>query len=1755
MFRPATLSCFAFIMLLLGQVAPLAPRPSVAKASRPLARGLQAPAVALAAPDNTVVTESFKNSTPDNSGWVLGGSAYLTSNQDEPVLDNDPAGQGWLRFNRPYEQYAVGSAYYDQPLAATQPLTVSFDYACWGGAAFSSYPQGADGLSFFLFDGASSGFTPGGSGGSLGYTGMPNAYLGVGLDEWGNFSDGNGGPGSAPNSVAVRGSAASSWFMGATPAAAPTPLCDINAFSRPSPGNTGSQHIVITLTPVASSMLVTVQRQSTADGPVQTIIDHYDVGQISGQGSRPATIKFGFAGAVGTGSDAHEISNLSVTTAAAISTPTATPTPPSTPITTTGVGTQYDVSAVQNAALVSGTVDTGNHCDDCSTQVTLPFSYTLYDQSFGSAYVTSNGQLDFTAPPDESGSNDTLPDTAATDAIFAHWGDLRTDTNQLDDSPSGVYTTVSGAAPNRMFTIEWRATSYAIGTPVNFEIRLYEGSTQFDLVYGTVDQGGASATVGVQQGSGDSYTQFESNTVNSLAAGLGLHFALNADTPPGPPPLPTPTGVGTQYDITPTQGMTVSPGVDDTGNHCDDCSTQVTLPFSYTLYGQQAGSAYVISNGQLDFTGPPDESFDGSSGLPDTAATDAIFAHWGDLRTDGTQADGSPSGIYTTLSGQAPNQIFTIEWRANYYDTGEPLDFAIRLYENTTRFDVIYNSVQEGGASATVGVQEASGTSYTQLENYAGGLTDGLGLTFTLSSAPPRQATQPLSPTSTEQPAVAPNRASAQIAKASTTPSPIAGTDLTNLDSDTAQYIQGTNGRTHLRLYNAPVGIPDLNSAWRLRGTDLQADAPSATGLATAAHLPFGLRFARRNNDRGLASLTNESGVTLGVGLSLGRDSAPVLVPGRIHGNAVTYSDVSVATITPTIPIVAPPATATPTSTATATPTPTALGVPTILTTNTPTAVAGTPTVTMNSTVPSPSATAITPTTTATATNSPSSTRIPAITPTSVISASATRITSTGTATLTSTPSPPVTTTAPVTSAAAATTSASSPVAANSDLTLRPSFSGLDARLAIHDAKIRKPFVLALTLDPRTRAVQDADGTIRVTRAMTDYVGRDATPYVTDVTEYVVQRPVATDSSADPLAPVHPGATSMLLMDAASSHPKIALTVDPSWLRDRGRVFPVNLDIPVTTGDAATHTDLFGTVNSCKPNVPAMQTGIAVGRDLRCTDHGLLRFDLSSVASDMPIISATLRLYTPAYTRGTAVQVYQNIPPSNPVAMNPSWRPPTWRGAPAVLPGAQGIRQGSGDGHWQTWDVTSLVRSWVHDPASNGGMTLATDGVPALFASSLGAANSDPATAPSLDVTYAAAPAANPSFNEGASSIYGVSGAFTADPSCQGQNPAGACIPNYGGTMDVSTIAQAPDDGSNGGVGGSYMRFSVRLSCANAAPGRNWWNGGDANHVKAYDLLKAAYAAHLIPIVLLEADNNCNGTGRFQTNPGVWQQEAGNFIDQMPVTNGWPRHLPMTYFEIANEVNFAPAQFASRYKTIFAQASVGLKKALKRRDGRVAAADASKFRATTSGMLYPQTTGYTGACLAKDKNSSGAFNLHYAVDAVGLAESSAYGLGSGNLAVAVHPYTYATQAGQGYWRNYYAPHNGQQNHWPEQCRDLKGMINLWRGTSTLSQLPLVFTEDNWSAAAGGVSKDCSDTTYCEGAYLVDLFTWLDQNHYNDPSTSPLRIAWYRGSDPQGATIPIGLYDRIGQEKRVNIAICGENPTHVRGTHNIDNDFY
>src|SRR5207302_5993156 len=57
----------------------------------------------------------------------------------------------------------------------------------------------------------------------------------------------------------------------------------------------------------------------------------------------------------------------------------------------------YVVTTTSGASIVPGTTDIGNHCDDCTTTIALPFAITFYDQTFTSANVSSNGELQFTS--------------------------------------------------------------------------------------------------------------------------------------------------------------------------------------------------------------------------------------------------------------------------------------------------------------------------------------------------------------------------------------------------------------------------------------------------------------------------------------------------------------------------------------------------------------------------------------------------------------------------------------------------------------------------------------------------------------------------------------------------------------------------------------------------------------------------------------------------------------------------------------------------------------------------------------------------------------------------------------------------------------------------------------------------------------------------------------------------------------------------------------------------------------------------------------------------------------------------------------------------------------------------------------------------------------------------------------------------------------------------------------------------------------
>src|SRR5205823_5119500 len=77
-------------------------------------------------------------------------------------------------------------------------------------------------------------------------------------------------------------------------------------------------------------------------------------------------------------------------------------------------------------------------------------------------------------------ANACLPTATLSNAILPYWDDLRTDQVGAGCSAftggCGIFTSTTGAAPNRIFNIEWRAVYYSSpASALDFEVRLYEG--------------------------------------------------------------------------------------------------------------------------------------------------------------------------------------------------------------------------------------------------------------------------------------------------------------------------------------------------------------------------------------------------------------------------------------------------------------------------------------------------------------------------------------------------------------------------------------------------------------------------------------------------------------------------------------------------------------------------------------------------------------------------------------------------------------------------------------------------------------------------------------------------------------------------------------------------------------------------------------------------------------------------------------------------------------------------------------------------------------------------------------------------------------------------------------------------------------------------------------------------------------------------------------------------------------------------------
>lgn len=141
--------------------------------------------------------ESFETLNP-RANTVINGTKRVGKN-DIPSIPVLTGSSLQLTSNSAEEN---GYVYIDYPFASNRGVKVSFEYSSYG----KTTPEGADGLSFFMFDGSidPSTFEIGGKGGALGYTsrkavnggvleedepGLKGAYLGIGLDEFGNFGN------------------------------------------------------------------------------------------------------------------------------------------------------------------------------------------------------------------------------------------------------------------------------------------------------------------------------------------------------------------------------------------------------------------------------------------------------------------------------------------------------------------------------------------------------------------------------------------------------------------------------------------------------------------------------------------------------------------------------------------------------------------------------------------------------------------------------------------------------------------------------------------------------------------------------------------------------------------------------------------------------------------------------------------------------------------------------------------------------------------------------------------------------------------------------------------------------------------------------------------------------------------------------------------------------------------------------------------------------------------------------------------------------------------------------------------------------------------------------------------------------------------------------------------------------------------------------------------------------------------------------
>jgi len=208
-------------------------------------------------------------------------------------------------------------------------IVIEFQHYAYGGC-FEESPAsaglgnyGADGIVAVLYDSAvGASPTPGGYGGSMGYAqrtginGFQGGWLGLGLDEYGNFANPTegrvGGTGFHPNAAVIRGDGTGTtgyeFLAEAYPLA--TPIAPLVDFTNP-PKLPGDKFRMTVDARDDAHLYITLERDTA--GTYVTVINKFDA-KLAGynQSTTPDFVRFALTAGTGGGCNAHEIDELKV---------------------------------------------------------------------------------------------------------------------------------------------------------------------------------------------------------------------------------------------------------------------------------------------------------------------------------------------------------------------------------------------------------------------------------------------------------------------------------------------------------------------------------------------------------------------------------------------------------------------------------------------------------------------------------------------------------------------------------------------------------------------------------------------------------------------------------------------------------------------------------------------------------------------------------------------------------------------------------------------------------------------------------------------------------------------------------------------------------------------------------------------------------------------------------------------------------------------------------------------------------------------------------------------------------------------------------------------------------------------------------------------------------------------------------------------------------------------------------------------------